>query len=221
MDVKDIIDGAASLVREVPRSGMLTATIAAVLGSLIGSAVARRGIAAGRFVATVSTLALAGILVLVVLQVSRFDPRIDVAVPELGLPQQTVAGGETRVPMAPDGHFWIRAKVNGQVAPFLVDTGATLTAVSAPFARQAGLAPRQGGLPVRIRTANGVVAAELTTIVSLTFGNVRAGGLDAVIAPHIGETNVIGMNFLSRLASWRVEGRTMILVPNHPQPVAD
>ena len=47
------------------------------------------------------------------------------------------------------------------------------------------------------------------------------GGLDAVIAPNIGETNVIGMNLLTRLASWRVEGRTLILVPHHPGPVAD
>jgi len=27
----------------------------------------------------------------------------------------------------------------------------------------------------------------------------------------------VGMNFLSRLKSWRVEGRTLILTPNHPQ----
>ncbi|NNF93544.1 MAG: TIGR02281 family clan AA aspartic protease, partial [Altererythrobacter sp.] len=34
----------------------------------------------------------------------------------------------------------------------------------------------------------------------------------------LGQTNVVGMNLLSRLASWRVEGSTMILVPNNPQP---
>jgi len=28
------------------------------------------------------------------------------------------------------------------------------------------------------------------------------------------------MNLLSRLASWRVEGRTLILVPHHPQDVS-
>ena len=65
------------------------------------------------------------------------------------------------------------------------------------------------------------ISAEITTIDTLTFGNVKAGGLDAVIAPNMGNTNVIGMNLLSRLASWRVEGSTLILVPNHPQPVAE
>ncbi|MGN3973502.1 retropepsin-like aspartic protease family protein [Tsuneonella sp. SYSU-LHT278] len=220
MDFKSIVDAAADIIREVPRSGLLMATVAAIVGSFVGSAIARRGSAVGRTLAGASTLMLAGILVVVVLQVSRFDPRLDVAVPELGLPTQTVAGGETRVAMAPDGHFWIRAEVNGFAAPFLVDTGATLTAVSVPVARHAGLNPRSGGLPVRISTANGTVSAELTTIDTLRFGNIKAGGLDAVIAPNIGETNVIGMNLLSRLASWRVEGQTMILRPHNPQPVA-
>ena len=53
-------------------------------------------------------------------------------------------------------------------------------------------------------------------IESLRFGNVAASGLDAVIAPGLGETNVIGMNLLSRLASVRIEGGELILVPNSP-----
>lgn len=220
MDVQSTWQTATEIIREIPRSGLLIATVAAVIGSIVGSALARRYGGAGRALATTSTIALAAILVVVMLQVSRFDPRLDIAVPELGLPEQTVAGGETRVPLAPDGHFWVMATVNGHKAPFLVDTGATLTAVSAPLARRVGLDPRTGGVPVRISTANGTVSAELTTIESLRFGNVAAGGLDAVIAPNIGETNVIGMNVLSRLKSWRVEGQTLILVPHNPQDPA-
>lgn len=220
MDLQAIWQMMVEVIREIPRSGLLIATIAAVLGSVLGTGIARHYSRFGRSMATVCTLALAVILVVVVLQVSRFDPRLDIAVPELGLPEQTVAGGETRVPLAPDGHFWIDATVNGTRAAFLVDTGATLTAVSPGLAERAGLKPRTGGVPVRISTANGTVTADITTIDTLRFGNVKAGGLDAVIAPNIGQTNVVGMNFLSRLASWRVEGRTLILVPHVPQPVS-
>jgi aspartyl protease family protein len=68
-----------------------------------------------------------------------------------------------------------------------------------------------------MQTANGSVAAELTTIDELRFGSVAARGLDAVIAPGLGPTNVIGMNLLSRLQSWRVEDNVLILVPHNPQ----
>ena len=145
----------------------------------------------------------------------------EMVIPELGLPEQVVEGGETRIQRAADGHYWLRAEINGHPENFLVDTGATLTAVSTETADAAGLEPREGGLPVRMQTANGSVAAELTTIDELRFGNVTAHGLDAIIAPGLGSTNVIGMNLLSRLASVRLEGETMILVPNHPQPALE
>lgn len=72
-----------------------------------------------------------------------------------------------------------------------------------------------------LSTANGTVAAELTSIDNLSFGNIEAHGLDAVIAPNLGRTNVLGMNFLSRLESWRVEGRDMILVPAAGEETAE
>lgn len=213
MDVKSIWDVIAHAIAAVPQSGLLVATLVALGASWIGGGLAKRGVPLARAVSTLGTLALGLILVTVVLQVSRFDPRIDVAVPQLGLPEQTVVGGETRVPLAPDGHFWLHAKVNGVEAPFLLDTGATLTAVSRGLAERAKLAPRKAGVPVRIFTANGAVTAQLTTIDTLRFGNVDAQGIDAVIAPQLGDTNVIGMNVLSRLASWRKEGDELILVP--------
>lgn len=213
MDLKQIWEGLADTIAAIPQSGLLLATVAALIASFLGGALARRGVVGGRLVSTLGTLGLAAILITVVLQVSRFDPRLDVAVPRFGLPEQVVSGGETRVKMADDGHFWLRAEVDGVEGAFLVDTGATLTAVSQGLATRAGLEPRRGGLPVRIVTANGTVTAELTTIETLTFGNVEATGIDAVIAPNLGNTNVVGMNLLSRLASWRVEGDTLVLVP--------
>lgn len=218
MDFAPVWDQLVNSFNAMPRSGLLLAALGAMLLGLLGSIVLRASPLLGRLMRTTSTLALMGILVLVVLQLSRMDTRFDLAVPEVGLPEQIVEGGETRVKRRPDGHYWLRAEINGHPANFLVDTGATLTAVSNDTAAAAGLAPRHVGLPVRMQTANGTVAADLTTIDELRFGNVVARGLDAVIAPGLGPTNVIGMNFLSRLASVRLEGETMILVPHNPQP---
>lgn len=221
MDFAPVWDQLASSIREVPRSGLLLAALVSMVLGVISSLTIRRAPSFGRLLRVGSTIGLMGVLLLVVLQLSRLDPRFDMAVPELGLPEQVVEGGETRVRLAPDGHFWLSAEINGAPANFLVDTGATLTAVSTDTAERAGLAPRSGGIPVRMQTANGAVAAQLTTIDELRFGNVAARGIDAIIAPGLGPTNVIGMNLLTRLASWRVEGGTMILVPHHPQPVAE
>ena len=220
MDFAPLWDQLAHSIRELPRSGLLLAAVGAMLLGVIGTLLLRPAPALGRLLRMTSTLGLVGILLLVVLQLSRMDPRFDLALPEVGLPEQVVEGGETRVPLAPDGHFWLRAEVNGHPASFMVDTGATLTAISTETAAAAGLEPREAGLPVRMQTANGAVSADLTTIDELRFGSVAARGLDAIIAPGL-PTNVIGMNLLSRLASWRVEGGTMILVPNHPQPALE
>jgi len=218
MDLAPVWDQIVHSLRELPQSSLLMAALGAMALGLLGSFVIRRAPGLGRLMRTVSTLGLMGVLLLVVLQVSRMDPRFEMAVPQLGLPEQVVEGGETRVEMARDGHFWLNAMVNGAPANFLVDTGATVTAVSPDTAAAAGLEGRSGGLPIMMQTANGPIAAQMTSIDELRFGNVAARGLDAIIAPGLGRTNVMGMNLLSRLASWRVEGKTMILVPHHPQP---
>lgn len=213
MDLQSVFDAAATGIRSIPRSELLIAAIAAMLAGWIGSVLVRRRVALGRALNVLSSLALGVILVAVVLQLSRFDPRLDIAVPQLGLPEQTVAGGETRVPLAPDGHYWVRATINGQRANFLIDTGATVSAVSPSVAEAAGLEPRRGGIPVQIKTANGTVTAKIASADEIAFGNIAAEGIDVVIAPGLGETNIIGMNLLSRLDGWRVEKGTLILTP--------
>jgi aspartyl protease family protein len=213
MDFQAAFDGLASVIRSIPRSELLVAAIAAMLAGWLGAAMARRRIAFGRALNMLSSLVLGAILLTVVLQLSRFDPRLDIAVPQLGLPEQTVAGGETRIPLAPDGHFWVRASINGTPANFLIDTGATLSAVSPAVAKAAGLSPRRGGIPVQINTANGAVTAQIASADRIAFGNIAAEGIDVVIAPGLGDTNIIGMNLLSRLEAWRVEKGTLILTP--------
>ena len=220
MDLAPIWDQLAATVKALPKSGLLLAALAAMIMGVLGSLTMRRLPALGQSLRLASTFGLMGVLVLVILQTSRLDPRFDLAVPELGMPQQVVAGGETRIPLARDGHYWLRGQVNGVPTAFMIDTGATLTAVSQETADRARLKPGAGGFPIVMQTANGSVQADMTTIDELRFGNVSARGLDAIIAPGLGPTNVIGMNLLGRLKSWRVEDGTLILVPHNPQDAA-
>lgn len=120
------------------------------------------------------------------------------------------APGETRVRIAADGHFWVEAQLNGQPVRFLVDSGATTTSISLETAQRVGITP-QPGLPVVVNTANGMVNAQRGRAQSLQVGNIMRENVAVHISESFGDMNVIGMNFLSSLRSWSVEGRTLIL----------
>lgn len=211
-------DGLIPFLREQP---LLLLAMAAIFATVLGGMVRRTVPLAGRLLQGAGNLGLVAALLLTIAQVARLTTSSDFALPQLGIPKQAVEGGETRVPISGDGHFWISATLNGEPQRFLVDTGATLTAISESTAIESNVPQRAIPQSIPMRTANGTVQAELATIDELRFGNIVAHDLDAVIAPGLGETNVIGMNLLSRLASWRVEAQTLIMVPNPVQEVSE
>lgn len=149
---------------------------------------------------------------------AAFDPSLGPLAAAFGQKEQRIEGKELRIPMARDGHFWVRVRVGGVERRMLVDSGATITALAPDTAQAAGLQPVASPLPVMLETANGPVRALTATVPELRLGNIVARDLPVVVAPAFGRMNVLGMNFLSRLKSWRVEERTLVLVPHHPQP---
>jgi aspartyl protease family protein len=157
------------------------------------------------------------VLVNVAGQRGRLDPYIGRVLDRLNMDSQQVVGGEVRIRMSPDGHFWARAKIGGLDRRMLVDSGATVTALSSSTADKAGLKVRDEPFPVLIRTANGTITARTSTVPELRLGAIVARDLPVIVSPAFGEVDVLGMNFLSKLKSWRVEGSTLILVPHHPQ----
>lgn len=130
-----------------------------------------------------------------------------------GEAQQRAEGSTLRIAKGLDGHFWVDAQVNGNAMRFLVDSGATITAVSESAAMGAGLNIDQSGFPMMLTTANGQIEARRSNIATLQIGPLRASDLSIVVSPAFGDVNVLGMNFLSQLKSWRVEGDEMILEP--------
>ncbi len=128
-------------------------------------------------------------------------------------PDQSVVGSEVRIPMADDGHFWARATINGVERTMLVDSGATVTALSTGTADAAKIDYDTMSAPAVVNTANGEVTGRSATIGALKVGGITATDLPTIVAPEFGDQDVLGMNFLSRLKSWRVEGKTLILTP--------
>ena len=125
---------------------------------------------------------------------------------------QAIVGSAVRIAMSDDGHFYGDVRVNDVAVRMLIDSGATATALSQATAEKAGVS-QDTLFPAAIQTANGTISAKRGTVAELRLGAIMARDLPVVISPAFGDLDVIGMNFLSRLKSWRGEGRTLILQP--------
>jgi aspartyl protease family protein len=167
----------------------------------------------GRVIRFAVSLALLGFFLFVLMQQAPYQPQLAGVMGGLGLDKQEVVGREVRIGMSGDGHFWARARLNGTERRMLIDSGATMTTVSPKTAAAAGVESSAGLAPILLKTANGVTKAETGTLDEMRLGPVTARDLRIVVAPGLGDVDVIGMNFLSQLESWRVEGRTLVLVP--------
>jgi aspartyl protease family protein len=184
---------------------------------LVASALSVRRVGFGMFLRTL--LGWAAIVLLVVFAVGH---RYELAAAwsalssRLGLEDQRVEGTTVRIRMSPDGHFWARVTLNGVERRMLIDSGATVTAISQQTAKDATVQILDG-LPAILETANGRVAAQRGRISELALGPLKMQDVGVVVSPSFGELDVLGMNFLSRLHSWRVEGNVLVLEPVAPE----
>ena len=172
----------------------------------------------GRLLRFAFSLGLLAVALFILIQQAPYQPQLGRVAERLGLDPQVVTGGEVRIRMAADGHFWADATINGVRRRMLIDSGATVTAISERTAAAAEVEGEFAPVPVVLKTANGNAPARSASVRELRLGNIVARDLRVVVSPAFGDMEVIGMNLLSKLASWRVEGRTLILVPHHPQP---
>ena len=167
----------------------------------------------GRVLRALFSFATLAFCLFLLFQQAPFDPNLARLTAKLGIDQQEVSGEEVRIRMARDGHFWAQASINGIQRRMLVDSGATVTALSRKTADLAGVSRGAGLVPVLMQTANGTIPAETGIVEQLRLGDIEARNLKVVVAPSLGTIDVLGMNFLSQLASWRVEGRMLVLTP--------
>lgn len=105
-------------------------------------------------------------------------------------------GGTIEIRRGPDGHYHWPGTLNGRAVDFLIDTGATGTAMSEALARELGL-DAEG--VVQSRTAAGVVTGRVVRADLRLQGGVTADRLRIVALPGLGERPLLGMDILGRL----------------------
>lgn len=128
------------------------------------------------------------------------------------VPDQVHAGaGRLTVRRAADGHFYMRARVDGVEVRFLIDTGAGETVLDPRDAVRIGLDPARLRFTQSFQTANGIVRGAPVMLRSFEVGplhltNVRA----SVNAVPLG-TSLLGVSTLGRFLRWHVANDTLTL----------
>lgn len=110
-----------------------------------------------------------------------------------------------------DGHYWATARVNAAPIKFLVDTGASLVALTKRDARRIGIDTDKLNRNAEVRTAAGRVKAATTTIEEITIDGVTVRNVSAVIIEEGLEHSLLGMSFLNRLERWDVTPTAIVI----------
>lgn len=113
-----------------------------------------------------------------------------------------------------DGHFYVEALVNHTPLLFMVDTGATGISLSRKDAQRAGIEVNRLTYNIPHSTANGISFSASETMGRLEIAGLVFEQLPVSISKEGRlERSLLGMTFLRKLQSYRVEGDVLTLVP--------
>jgi aspartyl protease family protein len=122
-------------------------------------------------------------------------------------------GGVTALPKSSDGHFYAEARVNTTTVRFLVDTGASVVALTPEDARRLGVSPNELIYDRNIMTANGNTKGAFIKIKSMGVGQSRMMDVDALVVREGLSQSLLGMSYLGRLRRFEATPSSLILYP--------
>jgi aspartyl protease family protein len=121
-------------------------------------------------------------------------------------------GSVVEIEAGRNGHFNTEAEVNGRHIEVMVDTGATLVALTYEDAERAGLYLNQGDFNRAVSTANGVARYAPVKIDRISIGDITVRDVPAAVAePGRLKTSLLGMSFLSRLSRFDMRSGLLVL----------
>ena len=110
------------------------------------------------------------------------------------------------------GHYTARATINKSDIDVMVDTGASVVALSYEDAQRAGLRPNTLTFDVSVSTANGAVKAARAKLDRVEIDTVHVDNVDALVLPEGAlKGTLLGMSFLSKLSSFKSENGVLTL----------
>ena len=151
-----------------------------------------------------------------VLSLGQHTPQADFAATEATSSIDTNTTTDTHVtaiPKAKDGHFWANATVNTRAVRFLVDTGATVVALTPADAQRLGFDAKSLTYDREVTTANGKTYAATVNLSVVGIGQSTVRNVDAMVVKDGLTTSLLGMSYLGRLSRFEATPSSLILHP--------
>jgi aspartyl protease family protein len=111
-----------------------------------------------------------------------------------------------------NGHFFADADINGRSVSVMVDTGASIVALTYEDAQTAGLSVRDSDFTQQANTANGIAKMAPVTIDRLSIGGVEVRNVRAAVMES-GKLNqtLLGMSFIKKLSRFDMQSGRLII----------
>jgi aspartyl protease family protein len=141
------------------------------------------------------------------ISINRNEPASQAAALQPQTQIVAVGAGYGRYDIKPDrgGQYRAEVDIEGQRIAMLVDTGATLIALTAADADRLGVHTAPADRVVPVQTANGVVKVARVTLREVRLGTLEVRNVDAIVFPDgASTTSLLGMSFLKKLSSFEI-----------------
>jgi aspartyl protease family protein len=111
-----------------------------------------------------------------------------------------------------NGHFMADLQIRGTPIRAMVDTGATVIAMSYEDAERIGRRPEPNDRTAKFNTANGTVTAHLVKLSEVRLQGITVYDVDAAIMPKGAmKGTLLGMSFMRKLSGVETRGATMVM----------
>ncbi len=121
-------------------------------------------------------------------------------------------GSVVEIDALDNGHFNAEAEVNGRSIEVMIDTGATMVALSYEDAETAGFRLSDSDFTRAVSTANGVARVAPVTLDRVSIGNITVRDVPAAVAERGRlKTSLLGMSFLSRLSRFDMRSGRLVM----------
>jgi aspartyl protease family protein len=128
-------------------------------------------------------------------------------------PARSVARGRTvEIRVGAHGHYFASVEINGRPIDVLVDSGASIVALSYDDARRAGVYVRDRDYTQLVSTANGQARVAPVVLDRISIGDITVRNVPAAVSePGSLGTSLLGMSFLGRLQRVEMRAGTLVL----------